>query len=174
MIKKILRTSEEIQERIEKLANQINSDYSGLELNVVCLSNSALTFAADLLRQVQVPVRKHLLSFETYSTTPESGEVRLFLDIDEPLYGKHVLVLEGMVISGRTPQYILNMLRIRQPSSLEICVIGFKPLKLVAEFPIKYSLFEFGDEWVTGYGIGSGNEKVSMNLIDARNNKIND
>ena len=96
------------------------------------------------------------------------GAVRLTLDIDEPLQGRHVLVTEGMVISGRTPLYLRNLLLLRQPASLEFCVIGSKPEELAVDLPIKYRLFEFSKEWVAGYGIGHGSEKALPHLVNLK------
>jgi hypoxanthine phosphoribosyltransferase len=125
-----------------------------------------MTFTADLVRMLEVPTRLHALAFTSYASTPKSGEVRLTLDIGEPLEGRHVLVTEGMIISGRTPLYLMNLLRLRQPASLEICAIGSKPEELAVDLRIKYRLFEFAKEWVAGYGIGHGAEKASSNLLD--------
>ncbi len=162
----ILVHSKKIRNRLEKLAQQINKDYEGQELDLVCLSNSAMVFTTDLMRLIQVPVRLHLLAFDSYTPTPKSGEVRLTLDLVEPIEGRNVLVVEGMIISGRTPLYIMNLLRLRQPASLELCAIGKKPAELAVHLSIKYCMFEFDAEWVTGYGIGHGAEKVSADLLD--------
>lgn len=145
---------------------QINDDYAGREIDLVCLTNAAMTFTADLMRALEVPVRLHVLAFISYVPTPASGEVRLTLDIGEPLQGRHVLVTEGMVISGRTPFYLMNLLRLRQPASLELCAIGIKPAESAVNLSIRYRLFEFGKEWVAGYGIGHGAEKASPHLLD--------
>ena len=162
----ILFSAEKIHESLQVLAEQISEDYLGRELDVVCLTNSAMTLAADLMRLVKVPVRLHAMAFDSYKPAPKSGEVRLTLDVTEPLAGRHVLVIEGMIISGRTPLYLMNLLRLRQPASIELCVIGSKPLELLVSLPIKYRLFEFSNEWVAGYGIGNGIEKTSSDLVD--------
>lgn len=164
----VLVAAAELRERLEQLANEINRDYAGREIDLVCLSNSAMVFTADLARLIKVPVRQHLLAFTTYPNAPQSGEVRITLDVAEPLEGRHVLLVEGMVISGRTPLYLMNLLRLRRPASLDLCVIGSKPAELAVELTIKYRLFEFGKEWVAGYGIGHGAEKSSMDLVNLK------
>jgi hypoxanthine phosphoribosyltransferase len=73
-----------------------------------------------------------------------------------------------MVISGRTPLYLMNLLRLRHPASLALCVIGSKPAELAVDLPIKYRLFEFGKEWVAGYGIGHGQERASADLVNLK------
>lgn len=162
----VLVAAAELRERLEQLANEINRDYAGREIDLVCLSNSAMFFTADLARLIQVPVRLHLLAFVSYPKALQSGEVRITLDVAEPLEGRHVLLVEGMVISGRTPFYLMNMLRLRNPASLDLCVIGYKPDELAVDLPIRYQLFTFGKEWVAGYGIGHGPEKGLPNLVD--------
>lgn len=165
---KILMSAEKIHECLQVLAQQINVDYESREIDLVCLTNSAMYFTADLVRLIQLPVKLHVMAFNSYTPAPKSGEVRLTLDIAESLEGRHVLVMEGMVISGRTPLYLVNLLRLRQPASLELCIIGSKPAELAVELPIKYRLFEFGKEWVAGYGIGHGSEKASADLLDLK------
>lgn len=164
----ILIGSDVIQERLVKLAKEINIDYANREIDLVCLSNSATMFTADLARLIQVPVRQHLLAFSAYPNTPKSGEVRITLDVGEPLQNRHVLMVEGMIISGRTPFYVMNLLRLRCPASLEICAIGMKPAQLIVDLFVKYHLFDFDQEWVTGYGIGHGPEKSLADLINLK------
>jgi hypoxanthine phosphoribosyltransferase len=106
------------------------------------------------------------MAFSSYQDAPQSGEVKITLDINKPLIGLHVLVLEGVIITGRTPLYIMNMLRLRCPSSIEICAIAHKPNQLTVPLNVKYSLFEFNNEWVVGYGVGDGQEKSSPDLIN--------
>jgi hypoxanthine phosphoribosyltransferase len=162
----VLKSAQRINERLHVLARQINEDYFGREIDMVCFTNSAMTFTTDLMRLVKVPVRLHLMAFDSYQPAPKSGEVRLTLDLAEPLAGRHVLIVEGMIISGRTPLYMMNLLRLRQPESIEICVVGSKPLELVVGLSIKYRLFEFSSEWVAGYGIGNSIKKTSSDLVD--------
>ncbi len=163
---KVLISAESIRKRLQEIAKQINIDYAEREIDLVCLTNSAITFTTDLMRMLEIPTRLHLIAFTSYSPAPISGEVRLTLDINEPLQGKHILVIEGMVISGRTPLYLMNLLSLRQPASLALCAIGSKPAELAVDLPIKYRLFEFSTEWVAGYGIGKGHERISADLLN--------
>ena len=167
-IPRILVSQEKIHERLQGLAQQINVDYQSRDIDLVCLTNSAMTFMTDLVRLIQRPVKLHTIAFDSYKPAPKSGEVRLTLDVTAPLEGRHVLVVEGMVISGRTPLYLMNLLRLRQPASLELCVIGSKPTELAVDLPIRYRLFEFGTEWVAGYGIGHGTEKAAASLLNLK------
>ena len=108
------------------------------------------------------------MAFDPYPNSPASGEVRLTLDLTEPLQDRHVLVTEGIIISGRTPLYMINQLLLRQPASIELCTIGMKPKQLAVDLSVKYKIFDFNKEWVVGYGIGHGPEKSEGFLIDRK------
>ena len=164
---KVLKTEQQIQERVKQLAKQISADYAGKTLDVVCLINSASIFCADLVRQLTVPTRLHFLGFTSYANGNVSGEVRLTQDINEPLFDRQVLVVEGIVVSGRTPRYILDFINLRQPQSLVMCALGMKPDQLTVDIPLKYVAFELGHEMAIGYGVGSGPEKISTSLIES-------
>lgn len=155
-----------IKNRVEEIAKQINSDYHGKELIIICLSNSATMFTSDLVRLINIPISLQLISFTSYSSRPKSGEVQITLDVKEPLENRHVLLVEGMIISGRTPLYIKNILKMRCPLSIEICAIGQKIQSKQVDLDIKYCLFNFHDELIEGYGIGNGFEKVSKHLLN--------
>lgn len=163
---KELISQEQIQQRVSELASQISKDYAGLTLDIVCLINSASLFCADLIQQLTIPARLHFLAFSSYPNGNNSGEVRLTLDVNEPLFERHVLVIEAIVVSGRTPRYVLDLLALRQPASLGMCALGVKPAQLSVDLPLKYVAFELGAEVAVGYGIGSGTEKLLPSLVD--------
>ena len=160
-----LHNSDEIQQRVQAIARQINSDSAGRELDIVYLVNGASVFCADLVRHLTVPVRIHPFGFTSYANPSPSGEVRITLDIVEPLQGRHVLMVEGIVVSGRTPKYVATLLQLRQPISFAICALGVKRKALAVDLPIKYVGFEFGPEIVIGYGVGEGSEKALPHLL---------
>ena len=157
---------QQIQQRVGELAKQISTDYEGKTLDVICLINSASLFCADLVRQLTIPTRLHFLGFSSYPTASLSGEVRITQDINEPLFGRHVLVVEGIIVSGRTPRYVLDLIGLRQPESLSMCALGVKPAQLSVDLPLKYIAFELGSEIAMGYGIGSGTQKVLRSLVE--------
>ncbi len=156
----IIITKEQISRRVEILAKQINSDYSGKTLDIVCIVNSALFFTLDIIKQFTIPTRLHYISFTSYNEGNESGEVRLTSDVQEPLFGREVLVIEAIVVSGRTPRFIIDLLKNRKPLSIALCALGLKPHLLSEKLPLNYIGFELGKEIVVGYGIGSGQEKT--------------
>ncbi len=162
----IIATEEQITQRVKEQAAKINSDYAEKTLDVICLINSALFFSVDLVRQLTIPIRFHLLGFANYPQGNETGEIRITLDVSESLFGCHILVVEGIVVSGRTPRYILDLLSHRKPASLAMCTLGIKPAQLSEKLPLSYVAFELGNEIAVGYGVGSGVEKTLPYLVE--------
>lgn len=162
----ILVPEEKIQQRVDELAKLISADYEGKTLDVICLINSASLFCADLVRKLSIPTRLHFLGFSSYSKGTHSGEVRITQDINEPMFARHVLVVEGIVVSGRTPRYVLDLIDLRQPQSLAMCALGVKPAQLCVDLPLKYVAFDLGSEIAIGYGVGSGPAKVLGSLVE--------
>lgn len=160
----ILYATEVVQKRVTQIAEQINKDYKGLSIEIICLVNGGSVFCSDLIRQITIPMNLHQLAFTSYPEANPSGEVRVTLDIAQPMHNKHLLIIEGVIISGRTPKYIYDMLKLRSPASLEFCAIGVKTNAIAVDLPVKYSLFDFGSEIIVGYGIGTGSQK-SLNYI---------
>lgn len=163
-----LHSEETIELRLSELADRITKDYAGKTLDIVYITNGATILCADLIRKINIPVRIHPMSYINYSTPTKSGEVRITLDIAESLYGKDVLLLDGIIISGRTPFYIHNILKERNPATLKVCALGIKPHLLSVPLEVSYFGFEFKDEIVMGYGIGEGQEKA-IRALYARN-----
>ncbi len=164
---KILISESEISNRTDAIAKAISEDYSGKEVDIICLINSASFFYADDVRKITIPVRIHFLGFSSFSTSNDTGEIRITHDIQEPLNNKHVIIFEGIVVSGRTPKYVLDYLKIRKPASLEYCAVGIKPAILSVNLNIKYYGFELEPNMIVGgYGIGKGVEKSLPYLIE--------
>ena len=162
----VLISHTQIQQRIKDVAQKINEDYSGKTLDIICFVNSASFFCLDLIRELTIPTRLHYLSFSSYSSGNVSGEVQINLDVSEPLNECHVLVVEGIVVSGRTPKYILDVVQQRKPASLNMCALGIKPKLLEMNLPLKYVAFELGSEIAVGYGIGNSQQKTIPNLVE--------
>lgn len=163
---RILVDEATLRQRVAELAERISADYHGRTLDLICLLGGASVFAVDLIRQLRVPARMHQLGFESYPGGQASGEVRITLDVSAPLIGCHVLVVEGVVISGRTPKYVMDILGIRRPASLEMCALGIKPEARAVDLRIAYFGFELGPEIAVGYGIGHGSERALPHIVE--------
>lgn len=157
-----------LEARVAEIAARISEDYAGGELDLVYALNGAAAFCAGLVRTLAIPARMHPFGFSNYGGATPTGEVRITLDVAAPLHGRKVLFVEGVVVSGRTPKYIVDMLRLRQPASLAVCALGVKTRLMTADLRVDYAAFEFGDEMVVGYGVGEGSEKTLPFLADSR------
>jgi hypoxanthine phosphoribosyltransferase len=155
----IVASANEIAGRLKIIAKQIDVDYMEKKIDIICLTNSAMFFCSDLVREIRTPVELHLLSFENYKGENKNGQVKLTLDINSSLMNRHVIVVEGIVVSGRTPNYIISMLSGRAPASISLCALGVKRKLMTENLPLKYCAFELGDEITVGYGVGNNHQK---------------
>jgi hypoxanthine phosphoribosyltransferase len=143
-----------LQERVRDLAAAISSDYAGKRLLLVCVLKGAVFFLSDLMRHIDVPVEVDFMAVASYgSATDSSGVVRILKDLDTPLEGRHVLIVEDIVDSGLTLQYLLRNLGSRDPASLEVCALLTKPSRRKVDLPVRYVGFEIPDRFVVGYGL---------------------
>jgi len=147
-------TREEISTRVRELAEQISRDYAGCEPILVGILRGAVVFLADLMREMTISATIDFMAISTYGdATTSSGEVRLLKDLDESIEGRDVLVVEDIVDSGRTLQFLLNTLRVRRPRSLKVCALLDKPSRRVVDLSADYVGFQIPDLFVIGYGL---------------------
>lgn len=153
-IEKVLLKPEEIQERVRELGRRISQDYLGKEVLLVCVLKGAFVFLADLIRSLDIPVKVDFIACSSYgSSTESSGVVRILKDLDYPVEKKHVLLVEDIVDTGLTLNYILSILRERRPLSLKVCALLDKPERRLASVNIDYLGFQIPNEFVVGYGL---------------------
>lgn len=151
---KVLIPEIKLQKRIQELAQEISHDFQGKELTMICVLRGSFIFFADLIRQIDLPMTCEFLGVSSYGNKMvSSGEVKVTLDIHEPLEGRHVIVVEDIVDSGLTLFYIMSMLQARRPASLKSCSLLVKPEALKIEIDVDYSGFKIGNEFVVGYGL---------------------
>ncbi len=143
-----------IEARIKELGEHITADYAGRPLHLICVLNGAFVFMADLVRAIDLPLTIDFLSVSSYgSRTESSGEVRLVKDLEQSLKNKHVLLVEDIVDTGLTMQYLLGYLRGRGPLSVGVVALLSKPSRRLVEVPVDYLGFEIEDAFVYGYGL---------------------
>lgn len=151
---KTLFTREEIAKRVAELGAAISRDYAGKEITAIGILKGSFIFLADLVRELKVPIACEFISVSSYgSATKSSGEVKLNLDIADPLAGKHILLVEDIMDSGLTLQFLMDLLRVRHPASLKVCALLDKPQARKSSVKPDYSGFRIGDEFVIGYGL---------------------
>jgi hypoxanthine phosphoribosyltransferase len=150
-----LFTAEQIHARISSLAARIDADYpSGEALHFVAVLKGAFVFLSDLARAMPRPVTLDFIAVSSYgAATKSSGQVRLLKDLDIPLEGRNVIIVEDIVDTGITLSYLLEILRARNPKSLKTACLLSKPSRRQIDVPVEYIGFEIEDKFVVGYGL---------------------
>ena len=150
----VMLTEKEVDDRIRQIAEQINRDYAGRQVHLVCVLKGGSFFLCELAKRITVPVSLDFMSVSSYGgDTKSSGVIRIVKDLDEPLKDKDVIVVEDIVDSGRTLRYLLELLRGRGPKSLALCTLLDKPDRRVVDVKVDYTGFVIPDEFVVGYGL---------------------
>lgn len=159
-------SEQEIRTRIRELGEQIRDDYQGRPLHAVCVLNGAFVFMADLVRAIDLPLTIDFLSVSSYgSRTESSGEVRLVKDLDLSLKGRDVLVVEDIIDTGLTMEYLRQYLAGRGPNSVKVVTLLSKPSRRLVEVAIDYTGFEIEDAFVYGYGLDVAHEYRNMPFV---------
>lgn len=152
---RVLLSEEEVNKRISEVAEQITRDYQGKEIHLICILKGGVFFTCELAKRLDLPVTLDFMSVSSYGNdTKSSGVVRIVKDLDEPLAGKDVLIVEDIIDSGRTLSYLIEVLKQRGPKSIRLCTLLDKPERRVKkQVQVKYTCFTIPDEFVVGYGL---------------------
>ena len=152
---RVLLTEEEVDKRIQEIGEQISKDYAGKQVHLVCVLKGGSFFMCELAKRITVPVSLDFMSVSSYGAgTVSSGVVRIIKDLDEPLEGKNVLIVEDIIDSGRTLAYLIDILHKRNPNSIHLCTLLDKPERRVKkQVKVDYTCFTIPDEFVVGYGL---------------------
>jgi hypoxanthine phosphoribosyltransferase len=158
----------DLDARIRELGAQISADYAGRELFLVGVLKGAVFFVADLMRQLEVHCAIDFMAVASYgSSTDTSGVVRILKDLDASIEGRDVLIVEDIVDSGLTLNYLLRTLAARNPASLEVCALLTKPERRKVDLPIRYVGFEIPNEFAIGYGLDHGERYRNLPYVAA-------
>ena len=151
----VLISEEQIRAKVRELGTRISADYAGTSVTLVSVLKGSLPFMADLMRSIQIPVQIDLMEVSSYggATTETSGLVRILKDLSSSISGRDVLIVEDIIDTGLTLNYLLRYLRGKNPRSLRICALLDKPARRLVEIPIDYRGFTIPDEFVIGYGL---------------------
>lgn len=152
---RVLLSEEEVNVRINEIAAQISKDYEGRQIHLICILKGGVFFTCELAKRITVPVSLDFMSVSSYgSGTASSGVVRIIKDLDEPLEGKDVLIVEDIIDSGRTLAYLIEVLKQRNPRNIKLCTLLDKPERRVKkQVQVDYTCFTIPDEFVVGYGL---------------------
>lgn len=149
----ILITEEQIRARVKEIAAEISHEYAGNNPYFVGILKGAFIFLADLTRMLEIPHVVDFMALSSYGLTTTSGEVRIIMDLREPIEDRHVVIVEDIVDTGSTLRYLMRTLESRGPASLRNCVLLRKEREESADLHIDYLGFDLPDVWVVGYGL---------------------
>ncbi len=152
-VEEILLDSQTVAARVAELGAQLSADYAGRDPVLVSVLKGALVFLADLMRAMDLPSSIDLMEVSSYAGTETSGQVRILKDLSKPIEGRDVIVVEDIIDTGLTLNYLLGYLADRQPASIKICCLLDKPARRLADIPIDYIGFTIPDRFVIGYGL---------------------
>jgi hypoxanthine phosphoribosyltransferase len=153
-VKEILIPEDRLQQRISELGAQISRDYAGEDLLLLAVLKGSVLFLSDLMRHITVPHSVDFMATSSYgASTESSGIVRILKDLDEPIQGRNVLIVEDIIDTGHTLDYLLRLLRARMPNSLRICTLLNKPDRREVDVRVDYIGFDIPNEFVLGYGL---------------------
>ena len=150
----VMFSREQVENRIKELADQINEEYGMTPLRLICILKGSVFFSCELAKHLKMPVTLDFMSVSSYGDdTKSSGVVKIVKDLDQPLEGKDVLIVEDIIDSGRTLSYLLRILKGRHPASIRLCTLLDKPERRVTDVEVDYCCFNIPDEFVVGYGL---------------------
>jgi hypoxanthine phosphoribosyltransferase len=167
-IGEILVPADDLQRRVRALGAEISRDYEGRDLLLVGVLKGAVFFLSDLMRHITIPCEVDFMAVASYgSVTDSSGVVRILKDLDGPIEGREVLIVEDIVDSGLTLQYLLRSLGARNPATLEVCALLTKPERRKVDLPTRYVGFEIANRFAIGYGLDHAERHRNLPYVAA-------
>jgi hypoxanthine phosphoribosyltransferase len=167
-IGEILVQADDLQHRVRQLGAEISRDYEGRNLVLVGVLKGAVFFLSDLMRNIEIPCEVDFMAVASYgSATDSSGVVRILKDLDAAIEGRDVLIVEDIVDSGLTLQYLMRSLGARNPATLEVCALLTKPERRKVELPTRYVGFEIPNRFAIGYGLDHGERYRNLPYVAA-------
>ena len=167
-IGEVLVQKDALDHRVRQLGAEISGDYGGRNPLLVGVLKGAVFFLSDLMRRIDIPCEVDFMAVASYgSSTDSSGVVRILKDLDTAIEGRHVLIVEDIVDSGLTLQYLLRSLGARDPASLHVCALLVKPERRKVELPIRYVGFEIPNRFAIGYGLDHAERHRNLPYVAA-------
>jgi hypoxanthine phosphoribosyltransferase len=169
-IGEVLVPADALQRRVRELAHEVSRDYADKDLLLIGVLKGAVFFLSDLMRQLEIPVEVDFMAVASYgSATKSSGVVRILKDLDAAIEGRDVLIVEDIVDSGLTLQYLLRNLEGRNPASLEVCALLIKPERRKVDLETRYVGFEIPNRFAIGYGLDHAERYRNLPYVAALN-----
>jgi hypoxanthine phosphoribosyltransferase len=170
LIGETLVTEQELERRVEELGTELSRDYDGRDLVMVAILKGAVPFLAGLMRHLDLPCELDFMAVSSYgSSTDSSGVVRILKDLDAPIEGRDVLIVEDIIDSGLTLHYLIRNLQARKPRSLEVCALLTKPERRRVDLPTRYVGFEIPNCFAIGYGLDYKQRFRNLSYVAALN-----
>ena len=168
----VLITREDVEKRIQELADKINSDYEGQEVTLICILKGSLFFTCELAKRLTIPVMIDFMQASSYGAgTKSTGVIQIKKELDNSIEGKNVIVIEDIIDSGRTLNFLLKVLSDREPKSLKLCTLLNKPDRREVEVNVDYNGFDIPDEFVVGYGLDYAQKYRNLPYVGVLNLK---
>src|SRR6478735_602766 len=166
-VEQVLVSEEQIAAKVAELGAMVSADYAGRELTLVSVLKGSLPFMADLMRAITIPVRIDLMEVSSYggTATESSGLVRILKDLSASIEGRDVLIVEDIIDTGLTLNYLLRYLRGKNPRSLRVCTLLDKPARRLVDIPVDYLGFTIPDQFVVGYGLDYGEYYRNLRFV---------
>lgn len=161
----ILINETKLQKRIEEIAKQIMKDYEGQDLVFVCVLKGGVFFTIDLAKKIKNNIRFEFIEVSSYEGTESTGKIKLNKDITSSVEGQNVIIVEDIIDTGRTLNYLVEHLKEKNPKSIEICTLLSKPSRRIIELEVKYIGFQIDDLFVIGYGLDDEQNKRNLPYI---------
>ena len=152
---KVLIDEKRLDERVTEIAKQIEKEYAGKEITLICILKGSVFFTVDLAKKINGDVKLEFIRVSSYegSSTESSGEIKMKLDLKDSIQGKDVIVIEDIIDTGRTLSYLIEYLKMKKPNSVKLCALLDKKERRVCDVHVDYTGFEIPDEFVLGYGL---------------------
>src|SRR5699024_5663112 len=173
VIKEVLVSSEEIHKRVKKLSQEITEDYKGKYLMLVGILKGAVIFMSELVQNINLPITMDFMAVSSYGNSSQSsGVVRIIKDLDCYIEGKDILIVEDIIDTGLTLDYLTDNLKKRGPKSVKICTLLDKPERREVKVPVDYVGFQVPDEFIVGYGIDYAEKYRNLPYISALKEEV--
>ena len=149
-----LISEEKLKTRVQEIAREITEYYNGEEVKTVCVLKGAVMFMVDLVKNVDLPVKFDFMDVSSYgNSTESSGNIKILKDLDDPIEGENILIVEDIIDSGRTLHYLIDYLKSKNPKSVKLCTLFDKPDRREFDVHVDWTGFDIPDEFIVGYGL---------------------
>ncbi len=162
---KVLISEEELNKRITEIAKQIEKDYDGKEITLICILKGSVFFTVELAKHINGDARLEFIRVSSYEGENSTGEIKMKLDLKDSIQGKDVIVVEDIIDTGRTLSYLIEYLNMKKPNSVKLCTLLDKPSRRVVDVDVDYVGFQIPDKFVIGYGLDADEKYRNLPYI---------